>query len=167
MSDIKRVTKLALLLVKQQAAVKTIDAKLKEAKKAMLSTEREDLPMLMKEVGLTELKLESGEKISVVEDCDAAITAKTKMGAIKWLVTNNFGGLIKTQVAVEFDRGDHDDAEKVRDELAEKYDGVELVEKVHPATLKAFVKEQLGKGAAIPMDLFNVRPFSKAKVSKK
>jgi hypothetical protein len=166
-SDIARVTKLAALLVEQQAKVKQLDEDLKAAKKAMLATEREDLPMLMKEVCLSEIKLESGEKISVVEDCDAAITEKTRSGAIRWLVKNDFGGLIKTQVAVEFARGDHDAATEVRDQLAETYDGVQLVEKVHPATLKAFVKEQLGKGANVPMDLFNVRPYSKVKVSKK
>lgn len=35
---------------------------------------------------------------------------------------------------------------------------------VHPNTLQAFIKERLASGEAVPLELFNARPISKAKV---
>ncbi len=167
MNDLDRVKKLAKLLVKQQKDVADLNDKLKAAKKLALSTEREDLPMLMKELELTKFTLESGETISVDDDCDVAITAKTQRGAMAWLTKNDFGGIIKTAVTVEYGSGQKEEAAELYAELLEDDIPATLTEKVHPATLKSFVKEQLAKGAAIPMDLFNIRPFSKVKVTKK
>jgi len=165
MSELERVQKLAKLLVEKQAVVKRLDDELKAHKKELLSLEREDLPALMEELGLKDFTLSTGEKIAVVKDVEAAITEKTRYGALRWLLANNFGGLIKTVVSIEFGRGDRNKAEAVREEIAAHYDDVELLEKVHPSTLKAFVKERMAAGEPVPADLFNVRPFSKAKIN--
>ena len=119
------------------------------------------------EIGLKEITLEDGSKITLVQDCDAAITEATRKGALEWLLKNNFGGLIKTQIDIKFDRGDHETAEEVYKELGKKYQGVELKEVVHPSTLKSFVKERMAAAQSIPMKLFNVRSYNKAKVKAK
>lgn len=166
MMDLTRIVSLAELLVEQQSEVDQLDAKLKEAKQRLQRTEREDLPDLMAEAGLTEIKLEDGSRVTIKEEVDAKITDKTRPQALKWLLENGFGGLIKTQVALAFGRGDHDAATTVRDQLSEEYDGVELKEEVHHSTLKAFVKERMAAGDKIPMDLFNVYPYNKAIIKK-
>ena len=38
---------------------------------------------------------------------------------------------------------------------------------VEPMTLKAFVKDQIEKGSAIPMDLFGIYIGDKAKITKR
>ena len=38
---------------------------------------------------------------------------------------------------------------------------------VHAQTLKAFLKEQLSKGANIPLELFGARPVWTAKITNK
>lgn len=166
MSDLERIVKLAEILVQQQTMFKELEQRTKDAKAAMLQTEREDLPMLMAEAGLQEIKLSDGSIVRITEDCDAKITDRTREGALSWLVDNGFGGLVKTQVSVAFGRGMREEASEVRDRLAEQYEGVELKEDVHHSTLKAFVKEQLAEGRPIPMDLFNVHPYNKATLKK-
>lgn len=162
MTDLKRIVSMAEMLVEQKEEVDRLDAQLKEAKKRMLVTEREDLPDLMAEAGLTEIKLEDGSRVTIKEEVDTKITDATRGAALKWLLDNGFGGLIKTNISLAFGRGDHDQASKVRDRLAAEYDGVELKEEVHHSTLKAFVKERMAAGDKIPMDLFNVFPYNKA-----
>jgi hypothetical protein len=116
----------------------------------------------MVEVGLTEFKLANGRIVKIVEDCSTAITDATREQALNWLIAHDFGGLIKTSVAVVFGRGDRQAAQELGLELSGKHPDVAIVEAVHHSTLKSFVKEQIEAGNEIPMDLFNVYPYSKA-----
>lgn len=166
MTDLERIVSLAEELVAQQKEVDEINEKLKSAKAHALRLEREDLPTLMAEVGLSEITLTDGSKVQIKEDLDAKITDKTRNDALRWLLDNGFGGLIKTNVSLAFGRGDHDTAAEVRDRLAQEYDGVELKEDVHHSTLKAFIRERMAAGDSIPMDLFNVYPYNKAIIKR-
>jgi hypothetical protein len=163
---IERIVKLAELMVEKQEVVKRLEEELKEAKREMLALEREDLPQLMAEAGIQELKLRDGSTVTIKEDVDAKITDATRVQALGWLVEHGFGGLVKTQVSLAFARGAHDEACAVRDFLETKYDGVELKEEVHPGTLKAFVKERMAAGDNVPFDLFNIFPYSKATLKR-
>lgn len=165
MSDLTRIIKLAELLVQQQKEVKESEERLKSAKAAAMRTEREDLPTLMAEIGLAEITLSDGSKVIIKEDCDAKLTEATRERALAWLASNNYGGLIKTSVSLIFPRGARELAVKVRDELCGQYANdaaVDMKEDVHHSTLKAFVKERMASGEQVPMDLFNVYPYSKA-----
>lgn len=166
MSDLERVVKLATLLTEQKAEVERLDQELKKAKEAAMRTEREDLPELMSECGLKSVTLEDGSTVVIKEEVDAAITEATRGRAMAWLTDNDFGGLIKTSVAVQFDRGMHEEATRLAQELQEKFGRAEMKEVVHPATLKSFVKEQLSAGQPIPLDIFNVRPYNVAKITR-
>lgn len=167
MNDLSRVVKLAQMLEEHQATVQELKDKLKTAEKDLRRVEREDLPQLMKELGLTEIRLDDGSVVSVREEVDARITAATKDAAHQWLIENGFGGLIKTLVAIQFARGDHEKAAAAQSELAARYGDVTLEEKVHPRTLAAFVKEQVAAGTAVPFDLFNVYPYDKATIKRR
>lgn len=162
MSDLKRIVKMAELLTKQQHEVERAEAALKAAKAALYRLEREDLPTLMEELGLKEIRLEDGSVIEIKKEVDAKITKENRLAALRWLMDNGYGGLIKTNVAIAFNRGDHDTAVEVRNQLAQTYSGVELEENVHHSTLKAFVKERLTAGDKIPFDLFGIHPYNKA-----
>lgn len=128
--------------------------------------ERGDLPELLREGGITELKLEDGTKVALKESVHANITEKNRAAALAWLIEHGFGGLIKTSVTVNFSADEHDAAEQVYGELAADREGaVEMKESVHANTLKAFVAEQLGQGNEVPQDLFGVFVYSVAKVT--
>lgn len=165
--DLDRVTVLAKLLVEQESLVAVLEEDLKNAKAAALKTKREDLPELMREFGLLELRLDTGQRIEVKEDIECKIPENRRTEAMAWLNGHGFGGLIKTVVTVEFGRGEIETAEQLAGKLID--DGLPAValETVHPATLKAFVNEQLAAGQSVPFDLFGVFPYSFAKLTKK
>lgn len=165
--SLTRIRGLGELLNTQIDEESRLTAELKAAKEARRRTEEEDLPQLMKEVGLTEIKLASGETVKIKEEVTCGITQANRDDALAWLIKNGFGGLIKTEIALAFGRGDRDLAERVAGELSQQgYQDLELKEVVHPGTLKSFIKERMAAGEAIPMDLFSVRPFDKATLTK-
>lgn len=160
MSEIQRVVQLAELLLQLRKNVERLTNELAVAKADMLRVEQEDLPDLMQELGLETFRLTSGETIEVRPEVDCAITEERRAAAHKWLVANGFGGLIKTEVVVKFGRDEHDAAVACAESI-----GGEMVERVHPSTLKAFVKEQMSAGKPVPFDLFSVHPYNKVKVT--
>jgi len=164
-SELTRLVGLAELLVKQKSKVADLEDQLKAAKADAFRTEREDLPELMSEVGMSEFVLEDGSKVSVKEEVDASITEAKRDAAVAWLVDNGFGGLIKTTVTASFAKGDREAAVELAERMSQ--DGIiaELKEVVHPATLKSFVKEQLTNGEEIPFDTFSIRPYNIANIS--
>lgn len=166
MSELKRVIDLANLLVAQRAKVEGMTKDLTEEKASLLRLETEDLPELMREIGMKSVTLEDGSSVEVVEEVDCSISEERRAGAHAWLVENNFGGLIKTEVVVAFGRDDFDNAQALAEELRGEDLNPTLTERVHPTTLKSFVKEQMSKGIAIPFDLFGIHPYSKAKLKK-
>ena len=124
----------------------------------------EDIPSLMTELQLTEIKLETGEKITVTPEVYAAIPAAQREAAFAWLEAHGFGGLIKTEVTIAFGKEQLDAAKKLAAHLAEDGFAPELERNVHASTLKAWLKEQLEKAVNIPLELFGARPVKLAKV---
>lgn len=163
-SSLERVKKLAATLIERQEAVKALEDKLKAAKKDLTLIQRDVLPDLMAEIGLEEITLAGGKKVSLQLDCLCGISKANQPRAIAWLNANGYGGLVKNAVTVRLPRGSDGEASKVCDELAQRFDEVELKEDVHAATLKSFVMERLREGDAIPHDLFGIMPFNKAVV---
>jgi len=164
-NQLQRIVLLANILVDQQNRVTDLENQLKTAKEAVSKTEREDLPLLMKEVGLKEFKLDNGALVELLTDVKCGITEARKPAAHKWLVDNGFSGLIKTEVVVPFDRGTHDEAIEMAEELIAEGHECNIKESVHAQTLKSFVKEQLEAGAALPMDLFGVFSYEVVEVT--
>ena len=162
-TDIARVTALAGLLVNTAARIAAIEAELAAAQADYTRVEREDLPELMREVGLTKLTLTDGTEVTLTEEVTAAISEERRAAAHAWLREHNFGGLIKTVVTVPFGRGEEEEARRMAERIAEEHE-CSLDEKVHPMTLKAFVREQVEDGKPLPFDLFGVHPFSRAKI---
>ena len=165
MSDLQRVVQLAELLLKLREEVSTLETQLDKAKAEMRRVEQEDLPDLMQELGLETFKLKSGEVIEVKPEVECSITEERRAAAHEWLTKNGFGGLIKTEVVVTFGRGEHDAAEGFAEEVAAQGKQPAVVERVHPSTLKSFVKEQMAAGSAVPFDLFGVHPYNKVKIT--
>ena len=160
MSDLQRVVQLAELLLKLRENVERLETQLENAKKDMRRVEQEDLPDLMQELGLETFKLKTGETVEVKPEVDCGITEERRVRAHDWLTANGFGGLIKTEVVAKFGRDEREEAVRA----ANLING-EMVERVHPSTLKSFIKEQMAAGNAVPFDLFGVHPYNKVKIT--
>lgn len=164
-----RIAALAELLKMQQREVEALEEQLRQAKEVMRATETEDLPELMTELGLTEIKLVDGSKVEVKPDIQCGISEERRGEAHRWLEAHGFGGLIKTTVAVGYGRDERAEALVAAREIeAATGRAVAVNEAVHPATLKAFLKEQLElgpEGSNPPPELFGVYTFSRAKIT--
>lgn len=159
---VQRAVALARVLLSAKKTVDELSASLDAAKADVRRLEQEDLPDLMMELGLTSFKLEDGSSVEVQNDVVCGISEERRASAHAWLLENNFGGLIKTEVVARFGKGEHEQAVA----CAEAING-ELKESVHSATLKSFVKERMAAGQAIPFDLFGIMPFNRVKISLK
>lgn len=161
-NDLQRAVQLAELLVELRKKAEDLENQLTAAKADVRRVEQEDLPDLMQELGLETFTLKTGEKVEVKPEVDCAITEEKRAKAHEWLSANGFGGLIKTEVVAKFGKGERDAAVACAAQI-----GGEMIERVHPSTLKSFVKEQMAAGAALPFDLFGVHPYSKVKITAK
>jgi hypothetical protein len=161
MTDLSQVTTLANLMVETKARIEKLTAELETAKKQYQAIEQEDLPELMREVGLPGIRLADGTTIDLVDDVHCHISEANKPAAIAWLAENGFDGIVKTQVTVKFGRGEFEQAHACAAAV-----GGEVNETIHPATLKSFIKERLAAGAMPPEKIFGIHPFSRANLKK-
>lgn len=166
-TEVQRAIALAEEMVQRQNLVAQAEAELKTAKDRLKEIENKELPELLTELGLAEIKLADGSKIEVKEQVQCAITADNAEAAFKWLRDNGFAGIIKTGVTFEFDRGDDEAANKFAGEVFEQFGQTPAVKNsVHAMTLKSFVKEQIEAGTDIPRETFSVFVFNQAKYKK-
>lgn len=121
------------------------------------------IPELMAELGLSEIKLEDGSKLTVGTKVRASIPKARAGLAMQWLADNGYADIVKHQVVVDAGKGDASElitsiesaGYMARDEQA-----------VHPATLAKFVRDRLDEGEDVPLELFGAHVFNEAKLSK-
>jgi len=156
-------------LAKRQVALEQEEAQKEEALSKVQEQLREVreklLPDLLLGHGLTELKLATGEKVTVMQGVAASIPKEKAEEAFAWLEKAGFGAIVKYSLAVEGLKGDLKKFEAGRKAL-EKLGLITKAGKgVHPQTLKAFASEQLEKAAPLPADLFSIFPLNKTKIT--
>lgn len=142
------------------------DAKLKGIDKAIRDLKEFQIPELMAEVGLSEVTLADGSKLSVGTDVRASIPKARAEAAYAWLLENGYGDLVKHHVVVDAGKGDASEliaaieasGHMARDEQA-----------VHSSTLKKFIRDALAEGQDVPLELFGAYVFNttKLKAAKK
>ena len=163
---LEQVRSLADLLVSAALNVTACETQLTQAKETLRRITEDDLPELMRELSLKEITLEDGSKVSVSDEISCGISVERRPAAHAWLALNGFGGLIKSAITIEFGREEFDAAKLLVPEIERLTDHpAELTEAVHPATLKAFLKEQMEAGKTPPQELFGIRAYAKAKLT--
>lgn len=161
---------LARLLVEAERRVVNVDDELSKAKEHARRLREEALPGAMQELGVEELTLTDGSKITMGLEVYCSISSDNKPAAHAWLERNGFGGLIKTSISLPFGRSEEEQAD-LRDFLEFLNSAgltYEQEQGVHAQTLKAWLKEQLrgeeGSIKSLPLQLFGARPVTVAKV---
>lgn len=148
---LQTITNLARQLVNLQEQEADQAKALEETQAKIKDIAEKRLPTLLEAVGLTELRLNDGKKVTIKTD----YYASPKAGAYEWLRQHNMGAVIKETVVV-------DSSSKER--LKEAGIGFESKEAIHPSTLKALVKEQIEAGNEFPQELFGVHIADKVVV---
>lgn len=177
-ATLKRVSLMAETLRKAQKAAAAAESALKAAKEELARIEEQEFPDLLREVGISDLTLEDGAKLSLVEDIHCGISEDRKPRAFAWLRKHNLDGVIKSAVIVNFDKGQGKEMSKLFEMLLKKKLNPEAKETIHPATLKSLLKEQRNKPVADddtplqkeakqpPADVFAIFPYSIVKLKE-
>lgn len=158
-------------LVRQQLALERrcadLEDELKRTQKQLVDIAENKLPEALAEHGLTRLSMDDGSEINVQNFYGASIKDEKKKEAFDWLRDNGHEDLIKNQVSVSLGRKEDDLASDLVETLRGR--GFDPVQKtwVEPMTLKAFVKEQVEKGAPIPSETFGIFIGKKAKITRR
>lgn len=162
-SALALVSSLAAIQLERERDVADAEDALNAAKDALRQVKEVDLPEAMKEAGVKTFTTVDGAVVTCKNEVQVNITEANRPAAFQWLIDNGFGGLLKLDVEIHFDRGDRDKAEKLAAQLSKK--GIDTVVKqnVHPQTLKSFAKERIAdteSDIVFPLDLFGARPYS-------
>lgn len=146
--------------------IKDVEARLKVLKEQARDIAEKQLPDAMAEVGMAKFTLTDGSEVIVKPYYSAKISDEKREECFGWLQDHGHEALIKDEVVLTFNRGEHEKAEEFKAKLEEQ--GLEYSGKmgVHPQTLTAFVKEQVESGAEFPLELFNVYIGQIAKIKR-
>jgi hypothetical protein len=136
------------------------------AKKEQLKTLAEiKIPETLLGMGLSELKLSTGEIVSVTKFYACKIPDNCADEAFDWLRNSGNGDIIKNNLILNFGKGEDDLAKEVAQELLKRGLSPEQKIFVHPMTLKSFVRERIENNEELPTNLFGVFVGNKTKVS--
>jgi len=141
-----------------------LEAALKERKESYRRVTEESLPEAMAELGMKSFVMDDGSKVDVKPFYSATISAERRAEAYEWLRSRNFDDIIKNTVSVRFGRGEDELCARLLDLLRQQGYPADQAEKIEPMTLKAWVKEQIERGAELPTELFGVYIGQKATI---
>jgi len=164
--ELSIVSTLANKQLKLATEVAELEAGLKAKKEELRSTSEQELPDAMQAAGLTQIRLSTGENITIKEFYNAHISKANQEKAYEWLVSNGHEGLIKNEVLMKFGRDESEVVEQTVSALQSRGLSPEVRQSVHPSTLKAFVKEQFTSGNDIPTEPFGIYIGTKATIKK-
>lgn len=166
LAKIAELSKLAPEVPKALAKVAAAEAALKSAQEEAAQLLEQRIPDLMEELGMKEYPLRDGGTLVCDEKIRASIPVAFASRAFAWLREHGHGPIIKRQVKLDFGMGEEQKATDLVAELKAQGLRPEDKETVHPSTLASFVREQLGEGRDLPMELFGVmrQRFTKLKV---
>lgn len=163
---LKRLTALAEQQVTIEEDIVALEEALKAAQGRLKFVSEEQIPNLMTELNISEFKLADGTKIEIKKFYSGSLAQSNpkRNEAFAWLKANGHDDIIKNEVAVVFGRGEENKCDRLVAELAERGYDPTNEKTVHGSTLKAFLKEQVEAGSAIPLDLFKAYIGRKATI---
>ena len=117
--------------------IEEIEEVLKRKKDRIREIEESVIPTLMDGVGIPEIKLPSGHKITVSDHIAVSIIKNLEADAFEWLEEHNYGDIIKNELSVTFDKKENEKAQELRQKLQEEGFNPSIRRNVHSSTLKA------------------------------
>jgi len=166
-ASLKALSEKSNQLQKLDDAIKEAEQTLGQLKAEYRELSEVDIPSMLSELGLSEITLKDGNKISTSTYYSARISEDKREEAFQWLNDNGFGDIVKNTVSVSFGREEDDSARKLVDSLEDNGYATAQKKWVEPMTLKAFVREQVEKGSDLPLETFNVYIGQKTRIIKK
>lgn len=143
---------LAAMMRREESLKEELDS----AQKKVRACREFDLPSLMEKAGLSHFKTKSGFEVNLKEKIRVGqIDNTSKPDAIKWVEDEGEADLIKTELTVNFSRGERQVAIQWLEEMQSRgLKTINLKETIHAQTTAAFLKRKLEAGENIPLALF-------------
>jgi hypothetical protein len=83
---------------------------------------------------------------------------------VAWLLDHEQSALVKEDVTIPFDKGDHDSMVALVNNLRDGGYSVEVSETINTGSVKSMIKEMLENGTDVPLDLFGAYFHTKAEI---
>lgn len=153
-SELKTIAALAKEQVGIASLIVVAQATLKELTEKHNKISESDLPQAMEAAGMEAFTLKSGEKIKVNEKLYASLPKNPSKHAeaLRWMTGNGLESLIKNDVTVLFDKGDHERTAKLMGWLNEHAYASSKKQSVNTGSMKSAIKEKLANGDAVPLE---------------
>ncbi len=165
MIDLERLVSLSNSMTQKERRVEELEEELRTAKQELRDIQEEQIPDVMMELGVSEVTLTDGRKLTIKEDLHAKIADKNRQEAHAWMVEHGYGDIIKNQVVVNVETGNQESLNSLLGILNNNaYEDYSLKNNIHFQTLKKFVKENIEAGVDIPLNLFGVFMSKKAQI---
>lgn len=158
MSMIQKLLDPVAKLEKNERELKLLEEEVAELKRAIRIAKEEDIPSTMAELGISDITLSDGTRVSLRHVVRCGITDVHRAKATKWLHDHHMGDMIKNTLIVESPTPD--EANTVMEIAGENRVTVRGV--VHPSTLRAAITRLIEDGYDVPHDLFSVQTFDEA-----
>ena len=155
---------------------------LKEKEQRLKSLTEQEMPDLMQELNVKNFTLTDGSKVCLVDIVSVSIPSAGAIDRAKgdvkeelyerqqqcfdWLRDNGGGDLIKSNVEVQFGKGEDKSCTEFKKGLREKRIVFRDSMGVHPSTLKAFIAECLSRGKNVPSEMFKLYTGQKVQIRR-
>jgi hypothetical protein len=152
-------------LLKMEELVEQAEEDLKAMKSSLQLLRTGRIPDMMNEIGISSITVD--DRVIEVSDFVSGSLPKDpekRARAIAWLDSVGAGGLLKTEVTVEFGRNQHNEALSLAGELREKGHAMDVTSNVAPQTLLKFARDKLKAGEPIDFEALGLYTGKIAKV---
>ncbi len=137
-----------LLAVRQR--INSAEANLAGLKKEEDTLAHSVLPSLLDEAHVKDMTLDNNLRLIRKEDVYASIAKDRLVAAANWLQSHGYGAIVKSLIAVQFEKGDTKLAIETRKALSTAGISYQESFSIHPQTLRAFVREAIEQGRPLP-----------------
>jgi hypothetical protein len=138
-----------------EGEIMELQNKIKELGKRKTEIETRKLPQLLQQAGVREITTLEGLKVST-KFVVGAIPAESKEKAYEWLDEHGHSDIIKRTLALQFQKGDTQQAEAAKEALVKLGFDPSTKLDIHPQTFMAFAREQITNGRMLPLDQWGV-----------
>jgi hypothetical protein len=111
---------------------------------------------VLKIKNIVSVSLPSYSSITKAKDQEKVDLLERRKAVLDWLVEHKHEDLIKTEVSVEFGRGERSQAVSLHKQIVMSGKEATLEETIHPQTFNSWAREKLEKGEDIPAELFKL-----------
>ena len=141
MDSMEELSILVVALIGKRKSIDMLEEQLKNEKEMEKKLSQEEIPSVLLEKGVTSITLESGEKVTIIEDIFITVPKEDRAKrsiVLKWLIKIGGENLIKKEMKIE------EPEEHIIQYLRKNKIPYVNSQTVHAGSLKAFLKGKLG-----------------------